>query len=62
MQDASIHRLRSLINMEGKDLEKLLINRVMHHIYRNNFMNLINMDLPPKKEYNRCHTIYERMH
>ena len=37
--EVSKFRLVSLINAAGNVLEKLLINRIMHHIYSNNLMN-----------------------
>ena len=49
VQDASKYRLRSLINVGGKVLEKLLINRVMHLLYTNNFMNPNQYGFTPKK-------------
>ena len=39
----------SLINVGGKVLEKLLINRIMHHIYSNNLMNPNQFGFTPKK-------------
>jgi hypothetical protein len=35
--DPSKYRPISLINIEGKELEKLLINRIMHHLYKTEF-------------------------
>ena len=29
----------SLLNIEGKVLEKLLINRITHHLYKTEFLN-----------------------
>lgn len=37
--DANKFRPISLINIGGKILEKLLINRIMHHIYSHNLLN-----------------------
>lgn len=37
--DASKFRPISLLNIAAKVLEKLLINRIMHHVYSNNLMN-----------------------
>ena len=39
VQNTFKYRLICLINVGGKDLEKLLINRVMHHLYSNNLMD-----------------------
>jgi hypothetical protein len=39
VQNASKFRPISLINVGGKVLEKLLINRIMYHIYRNSLLN-----------------------
>jgi hypothetical protein len=33
LRDSSKYRPMSLINVGGKVLEKLLINRIMHHAY-----------------------------
>jgi len=49
LQDASKYRIMSLINVGGKVLEKLLINRVMHHLYSNNLMNTNQNGLTPKR-------------
>ena len=49
VQDASKYRLISLINVGGKVLEKLLINRIMHHLYTNNLMNANRYGFTPKK-------------
>ena len=49
VQDASKYRLISLINVGGQVLEKLLINRVMHHLYGNNLMNPNQYGFTPKK-------------
>jgi len=37
--EVSKFRPISLINVGGKVLEKILINRIMHHVYTNNLMN-----------------------
>ena len=37
--DPSNYRPMSLINVGGKVLEKLLINRIMHHVYTNDLLN-----------------------
>ena len=47
--------------MGGKVLEKLLINRMMHHLYGNNLMNPNQYGFIPKK-YRRRHTSSERIH
>jgi hypothetical protein len=39
----------SLINVGGKVLEKILINRIMHHVYTNNFLNGNQFGFTPKK-------------
>ena len=49
VQDASKYRLISLINVGGKGLEKLLINRIMHHLYSNNLMNPNQYGFTPQK-------------
>jgi len=49
VQDASKYRLISLINVGDKVLEKLLINRIMHHLYSNNLMNPNQYGFTPKK-------------
>ena len=49
IQDATKYRLISLINFGGKVLEKLLINRVTHHLYSNNLLNLNEYGFSPKK-------------
>ena len=38
-KDASKYRPISLLNVGGKVLEKLLINRIMHYLYSNGLMN-----------------------
>ena len=38
-KDVSKFRPISLINVGGKVLEKLLINRIMHHVYSNDLLN-----------------------
>jgi hypothetical protein len=37
--DPSKYRPISLLNLEGKVLEKLLIKRIMHHINKTEFLN-----------------------
>jgi hypothetical protein len=39
----------SLINVRGKVLEKILINRIMHHVHTNNLMNNNQFGFTPKK-------------
>jgi hypothetical protein len=43
------YRTISLINVGGKILEKLLINRVMHHVHKNNCMNQNQFGFTPQK-------------
>jgi hypothetical protein len=38
-----------VIHVGGKVLEKLLINRIMHHVYRNDLMNHNQFGFTPKK-------------
>jgi hypothetical protein len=42
--DISKYRPISLINAAAKVLEKVLFNRIMHHIYSNNLMSKTNTD------------------
>jgi hypothetical protein len=49
VQDASKFRPISLINVGGKVLEKLVINRIMYHIYSNNLLNDNQYGFTPKK-------------
>jgi hypothetical protein len=44
----------SLINVAGKITERLLTNRIMHHIYRNELLNGEQYGFTPQKECNRC--------
>jgi len=37
--DPSKYRPISLLNIGGKVLKKILINRIMHHLYTTNFLN-----------------------
>ena len=37
--DASKYRPISLLNVAGKLLEKLLIDRILHHMYKNKLLN-----------------------
>jgi hypothetical protein len=39
----------SLLNIGGKVLEKLLINRIMHHVYKTNFLNDNQFGFTPQK-------------
>jgi len=39
LMDLSKFRPISLINVGGKVLEKMLINRIMHHVYSNDLLN-----------------------
>ena len=47
--DVSKYRPISLINVGGKVLEKLLINRIMHHVYSNDLLNHNQFGFTPKK-------------
>jgi len=47
--DVSKFRPISLINVGGKILEKILINRIMHHVYSNNLLNYNQFGFTPKK-------------
>jgi hypothetical protein len=47
--DPSKYRPISLINFAGKVLEKLLINRIMHHLFRNNLLHHNQFGFTPKK-------------
>jgi len=48
-KDVTKFRPISLINVGGKVLEKLLINRIMHHVYSNNLLNHNHFGFTPKK-------------
>jgi len=48
-RDPSKYRPISLINVGGKVLEKILINRIMHHVYTNNLLNNNQFGFTPKK-------------
>ena len=48
-KDVSKYRPISLINVGGKVLEKILINRIMHYIYSNNLMNKNQFGFTPRK-------------
>jgi len=47
--DPSKYRPISLINVGGKVLEKLLINRIMHYLYTNDFLNHNQYGFTPTK-------------
>ena len=47
--DPSKYRPISLINTKGKVLEKLLINRIMHHIHKSKFLNHNQFGFLPQK-------------
>jgi hypothetical protein len=47
--DASKYRPISLINVGGKVLEKILINRIMHYLNKNNLMNKNQFGFTPGK-------------
>jgi hypothetical protein len=47
--DPSKYRPISLLNTEGKVLEKLLIKRIMHHLYKTEFLNDKQYGLAPQK-------------
>ena len=43
------YRPISLINVAGKVMEKLLTNRIMHHVYRNELLNSNQHGFTPQK-------------
>jgi hypothetical protein len=47
--DASKYQPISLLNVEGKVLEKLLINRTMHFLHRNDLLHQNQFGLSPQK-------------
>jgi retron-type reverse transcriptase len=47
--EASKFRPISLINVGGKVLQKLFINRIIHHVYSNDLMNHNQFGFTPKK-------------
>jgi hypothetical protein len=49
VKDASKCIPRSLINVGGKVLEKLFINRTMHYLYSNNLLNTNQYGFTPKR-------------
>jgi hypothetical protein len=44
----------SLMNVAGKILEKLRINRIMHFVYRNELLNHNQYGFTPQKKRHRC--------
>jgi len=51
--DASRYRPISLLNVGGKVLEKMLINRIMHFLYSNNLLNQNQFGFSPQKKHYR---------
>ena len=49
IKDVSKYRPISLINVGGKVLEKILINRIMHYMYSNNVLNKNKFGFTPRK-------------
>ena len=47
--DPTKYRPISLLNTEGKVLEKLLIQRIMHHVYTNEVLNKNKYGFTPQK-------------
>ena len=47
--DLSMYRPISLLNTEGKILEKLLIKRIMHHLYKTDSLNGSQYGFTPQK-------------
>jgi len=47
--DPSKYRPISLLNIGGKVLEKLLINRIVHHLYKTDFLNDNQFGFTPQK-------------
>ena len=47
--DPSKHRPISLLNIEDKVLEKLLINRIMHNLYKTEFLNPNQFGFTPQR-------------
>jgi len=48
-KDPSKFRTISLINVGGKVSERILINRIMHHVYKNNLLNHNQFGFTPQK-------------
>ena len=48
-KDASKYRPISLLNVGGKILEKLLINRIMHFLYSNDLLNQNQFGFTPQR-------------
>jgi len=48
-EDVTKFRPASIINTEGKVLEKLLINRINHHVFSHNYMNKNQYGFTPQK-------------
>jgi len=48
-QDPSKYRPISLLNIGGKVLEKLLINRIMHYVYKIEYINGSQYGFTPQK-------------
>jgi hypothetical protein len=53
--DTSKYRPISLLNTEGKVLEKLLHKRIMHHLYKTEYLNKNQYGFMPPKEHGRRH-------
>ena len=47
--EVSKFRPISLINVGGKVLEKIIMNRIMHYVYSNNLLNQNQFGFTPKK-------------
>jgi len=47
--DPSEYRPISLLNMGGKILDKLLINRINYHLYKNELLTKNNLDSPHRE-------------